>query len=144
MNRIEAAVAAFREGFSCSQAIFSSYAPDLGLERDTALKTASAFGGGMGRTGSTCGAVTGALMAIGLKHGRTRPDDEESKERTYALAREFMHKFTDKNGTIGCKDLLGVDIGTPEGLEQIREDPRFEEQCAGFVRSAAEILETLL
>jgi C_GCAxxG_C_C family probable redox protein len=144
MNRIETAVSAFKKGFSCSQAIFSSYGPGLGIDRKTALKAASAFGGGIGRTGATCGAVTGALMTIGLKHGRTRANDEQSRERTYALAQEFMKRFEEKNDTIICRDLLGVDISTPEGLKQVREDERFEELCAGLVRSAAEILETMV
>jgi len=144
MNRAEQAAALFKEGFSCSQAVFSVFAPDLGVDREKALKLASAFGGGIGRTGETCGAVSGAIMAIGLKYGRTRGDDEETREKTYALAREFMERFGAKNDTTRCKDLLGVDIGTPEGLQKIREDESYEEKCTGLVRDAVEILEDML
>lgn len=69
MNQSERAVACFKEGFSCSQAVFSTFAPQLGLECELALKVAGLFGGGMGRLGEVCGAVTGALMALGLKYG---------------------------------------------------------------------------
>jgi hypothetical protein len=64
MTKIEQAVAYFKEGFSCSQAIVAAYAPSLGLDRDTALKIASGFGGGMGRLAETCGAVTGSFMVL--------------------------------------------------------------------------------
>ena len=144
MDRADNAAALFKEGFSCSQAVFSVFAPDLGVDRETALKLAAAFGGGIGRTGETCGAVSGALMALGLKYGRTRGDDEETREKTYALAREFMERFGTKNETTRCKDLLGVDIGTPEGLQKVREDESYEEKCSGFVRDAVKILEDML
>ena len=67
MSKAEVAVDCFEEGFNCSQAVVSAFAPELGLDRETALRVAAAFGGGMGRTGETCGAVSGALMVIGMQ-----------------------------------------------------------------------------
>jgi C_GCAxxG_C_C family probable redox protein len=85
MTRIEESVAYFREGFSCSQAIVAAYAPSLGLDRDTALKIASGFGGGMGRLAETCGAITGAFMVLGLKYG-SAASDREAKEAVSQVA----------------------------------------------------------
>ena len=80
MDVVDRAGSGFEEGFNCSQAVFSAWAEELGLDRETALRVATAFGGGMGHRGDTCGAVTGAFMAIGLKHGRLRADDEETRD----------------------------------------------------------------
>ena len=88
-KRAEEAVACFKSDFSCSQAVFSVYAEQLGLDKQVALKISCAFGGGMARMAETCGAVTGALMVIGLKHGKARPDDNDARDRTYALAGEL-------------------------------------------------------
>ncbi|MFA5367047.1 MAG: C-GCAxxG-C-C family protein [Dehalococcoidia bacterium] len=144
MNRIDKAVSLFNEGFNCSQSVFCAFAVDMGVERDVALKTAQSFGGGMAQMGETCGAVTGAFMAIGLKYGRTRPDDDEAKRRTYALVREFVEKFRARNGSIICRELLGCDIGTPEGNRIAKNKELFSTVCPGFVRDAVNILEEIL
>ena len=117
-NRIETAVSRFAEGFNCSQAVFSAYAE--GLETETALKIASGFGGGMGRMAETCGAVTGAMMVLGLRFGAASPD-REAKELIYARIREFADRFKARNGSLDCRDLLGCDISTPEGLRDRQE-----------------------
>ncbi|MFA5054868.1 MAG: C-GCAxxG-C-C family protein [Dehalococcoidia bacterium] len=144
MNRIEQAVSLFNEGFNCSQAVFTTFAAEMGVERDVALKMAQGFGGGMGLMGETCGAVTGAFMVIGLKYGRTSVNDDEAKRKTNALVKEFVEKFKAKNGTIECRELLGCDIGTPEGNRIAKERQLFSTVCPGFVRDAAEILEMIL
>jgi C_GCAxxG_C_C family probable redox protein len=144
VNRIEKAVSLFQEGFNCSQAVFSTYAVEMGMDRDIALKVAQAFGGGMGQMGETCGSVTGAFMVIGLKYGRTSVDDDEAKTKTYKLVKEFTEKFKARNGTIICRELLGCDIGTPEGQRIAKEKMLVSTLCPDFVRDAAEILEVIL
>lgn len=139
-SRKNLALSRFSEGFSCSQSVLAAFAPDLGLELDPALRVAAAFGGGMGRTGRTCGAVTGALMALGLKYGATRGDDKATKERTYALAREFLARFEALNHGTGCSELLGVDISTAEGHSAARAADLFKTTCPALVASAAAIL----
>ena len=138
MNRPETAVACFKQGYSCSQAIFATYCG--ALDRDKALKIASGFGGGMARLGLTCGAVTGAVMAIGLKHGGAT-GAEAAKQKTYELVREFKQRFEARNGSLICKDLLGCDIGTPEGMAEAREKQLFQQRCARFVRDTVELVE---
>ncbi|KPK68456.1 hypothetical protein AMJ82_08160 [candidate division TA06 bacterium SM23_40] len=144
MKRVEAAADCFEKGFNCAQAILSTYGTELGIEREHALRVAGPFGGGMGRMGNTCGAVTGAYMVIGLKHGAARAEDRESKERAYALTREFAEKFRARHGSIICRELLGCDIGTPEGYRQARDEKLFTTRCPKFVRDAAEIVEELI
>ena len=140
----ERAVSGFEEGFNCSQAVFSAWAAELGLDRETALRVATAFGGGMGHRGDTCGAVTGAFMAIGLKHGRLRADDEETRDLAYGLVERFVQEFEGRHGSIVCRELLGHDISTPEGMEQVSQNNLAATRCPGFVRDAAEILNEIL
>lgn len=145
MSNTDLAVAHFEEGFSCSQAVLSAYAPALGLDRETALRIAGAFGGGMGRMGEVCGAVAGAMMVIGLKYGQTTVEDEQAKEKSYELAREFATRFRARNnGCIKCRELLGCEIDTPEGLRMAREKGLFTTLCPKFVYDAAKIVEQLL
>jgi len=144
MSKAPDAVSCFKEGFSCSQALLSTYASQLGLDREKALRLATAFGGGMARMGETCGAVTGALMLIGLKYGRVRADDQEAKERTYGLVTEFVKRFKARNGSIVCKELLGYDLSTPEGRRLIEEKGLIPTLCPKFVKDAAEIIEEIL
>ena len=142
-SKIENASACFEEGFSCAQAVLSTYGPGLGLERELALRVAGSFGGGMGM-GRTCGAVTGALMVIGLRRGKTVADDDEAKEACYNLAREFVAQFEARNGAITCKELLGYDISIPGEKEMAKEQGLFDTRCPELVRDAAEILEQIV
>jgi C_GCAxxG_C_C family probable redox protein len=144
MNRVERAVSCFKEGFSCSQALLSNYGEQFGLSREIALKVSGAFGGGMGRMGETCGAVTGAFMVIGLKYGKTRVEDEQTKEKAYSLVKEFVDKFKFRNGSIICRELLGCDISTPEGMKLAKEKKLITTLCPKFVQDAAEIIEQIL
>jgi C_GCAxxG_C_C family probable redox protein len=94
--------------------------------------------------GETCGAVTGAFMAIGLKHGKTRADDDESRERAYVFAQELAGRFRARNGTILCRELLGHDLSTEEGRDAVAEQNLFVTRCPRFVLDAAELLEEIL
>jgi C_GCAxxG_C_C family probable redox protein len=98
----------------------------------------------MARTGETCGAVTGSLMVIGLKHAKTRKHDDDSRELAYALAQELMDAFRERNGSLLCRELLGVDVSTPEGIAVVRAQDLFRTICPKFVKDAGEILEDLL
>jgi C_GCAxxG_C_C family probable redox protein len=141
MSKIETAVARFETGCSCSQAIFSTYAEGFGLDRQTAMKVSAGFGGGMGRLAQTCGVVTGAFMILGLKCGG---EDKDSREMAYQMVREFARRFEARHGSLLCKDLLGCDIGTPEGLQIVKEKNLRSAVCTELVRDAAEVLEEML
>lgn len=140
----EEAVSCFKEGFCCSQAVLSVYTEEFGLCRETALKIACGFGGGMGRMALTCGAVTGAFMVIGLKYGNVDANEKEIKEKTYGLVREFARRFEKRNGSSICRELLGCDISEPEGLRSAKENGLFTSVCPGLVQDAVGILEEML
>lgn len=141
-QKIETADALHQQGFNCSQAVFSTLAEPLGLDQATALKIASPFGGGIGRTGETCGAVTGALMALGLQAGFDEPD-RQAKDRVYGWTREFLRRFQQRYGGLACKALIGVDLSTPEGLQKAREQAVFSTRCTQFIAGAIEIAEQM-
>ncbi len=134
----------FRQGFSCSQAVLSAFSTTLGLDRSTALKIAQPFGGGMAQRGETCGAVTGAYMVIGLRHGRVQAEDVAARDRTYAVMRDFISRFLAAHGTLVCRDLLGYRLDDPDEHRRAEEDGKFDTLCPGLVRTAAEILEEIL
>jgi C_GCAxxG_C_C family probable redox protein len=140
MNEEKNALAFFKEGFSCSQAVVSTYGEQFGLDRDLALKISSAFGGGMGGMGEICGAVTGALMVIGLRHGRTHAKDKKAKKKTNGLVKEFSARFISLNGSIRCKDLLGVDMSTPEGAKLFKKKKLASSICPKFIHDSIRII----
>ncbi len=144
MNKPERAVALFKEGFSCSQAVLAAYGEQFDLKQELALRIAGAFGGGMGRMGETCGAVTGAIMVLGMKFGSTTAGDLKARENAYAVVREFVHRFKGRNVSTLCRELLDCDISTPEGMKRAKEEGLIKQTCPKFVKDAAEILDQLL
>jgi len=140
LSRAEEAKKQFEKGFLCAPAVLSTYSEQLGLDKALALKIACGFGGGIGRMGRTCGAVTGAVMAIGLKYGQVNLVDEESRLRTYTLVKGFIDKFTTLHGSIECKDLIGYDLSNSGELRLARESGVFQNKCPGFVYDSARIL----
>jgi len=143
MARADRAVENFRQGCNCSQAVLTAFAADYGMDETTAALVARGFGGGMGRTGGVCGAVSGAVMVIGLST-RAIEDAGEGKQRAYALVREFFRLFGERRPSIECRALLGYAIGDPEMYVLIKEQDLFETVCAGVIRDAAEVLEAIL
>jgi C_GCAxxG_C_C family probable redox protein len=131
-------------GYSCSQSVFASFAPGLGLDEASALRVAAAFGGGMGRMGEVCGAVSAALMALGLRYAALDPTDLESKEHLTCLAREFAERFRQNQGTLLCRELLGCDMNDPAAVQAAKEQGVFKARCPGFIQNAAEILAEMI
>lgn len=144
MDKKDIATACFKSGFNCAQSVISTFSQEYAMEQEQAFRVAAAFGGGMGRRGATCGAVTGAYMAIGLKYGAIVAEDKAAREKTYALVNQFAEEFQARNGALLCNDLLGVDVSTSDGREFARKEGRFDILCPKFVGDAAEILEEIL
>jgi C_GCAxxG_C_C family probable redox protein len=144
MNRVESAVEniATRK-MNCAQSVLTAFCDELGLDRSLAVKLAMGFGGGMGRTGRTCGAVTGAYMALGLKYKYQADKPQENKDRVYQLVRDFDEKFKRAHGSTLCKDLLSCDVSTPQGSATANEKGLFVSLCPKFVRTAVEIVEKM-
>lgn len=132
MTKVEEALNLFKEGFSCSQAIFAAYAKDLGMDYEMALKVSQAFGGGMGGMRGECGAVTGAYMVISLVHGRTKAEDSQARLKTFNLVKEFASRFKEVHGTTVCRNLLEGKSGTHYDM------------CSDYVKDACLLLDELL
>ncbi len=140
-DTVQRAVSRFADGFSCAQSVFSSFATEDGLAEDLALRLAAPFGAGFGRLGETCGALSGALLVLGLHYAKSRP---EYKDEIYAITREFIETFRQQNGALVCRELLGHDISTPEGLQAARAAGIFGKICPSVVEKTARALDDFL
>ncbi len=137
------AVKRFKKGFNCSQAVVGTFSEQFGLDCDKACQVATGFGGGM-RMGGTCGAVTGAFMVLGLKYGNSAAKDKEGKAKTYKQIEEYTKRFKTRNSSVACRELLGCDISTLEGMKKAKDNGLFSSICPRMVQDAAEILEEML
>ncbi|MFC2133725.1 C-GCAxxG-C-C family protein [Bacteroidota bacterium] len=144
MAKKETASALHEQGYACSQAVLATFADDLGIDKETAYKISATFGGGIGRTGETCGALTGAIMVLGLKYGSAELPDDLSKKELYETVSYFLDEFKEKHSTTLCKDLLGYDISIPEEYEKVKENGISNKKCPVFISDAVEILEDML
>ncbi len=146
MNERERAVELFKEGFNCSQSVFTAFAHRFGIDEDTAKKISAGLGGGIGRLREVCGAVSGAAMVIGSLASATEGEDAESKQRNYELVREFAERFTEENGSIICRELLGLDEQTEETAKPESRTAEYYKKrpCVELVECAARILEEMI
>ena len=136
---VQKAVSYFREGYNCAQSVLLTMQKFWNVESSLEPKVASAFGGGIGRRGSLCGALTGGIIAIGMKYGTNKPVVEE-REKVYSLALEFYNRFEKDCGGVLCRDLIGYDLTNPEELEKARNSNVFMDKCVHFIEKAVEIL----
>lgn len=126
----------FTSGLYCAESVVSALARAHGIESELLPKMATAFCAGMSRTGGTCGALTGAIMGIGLMLGRSSPD--ESVQPAYAATQKLIREFEQEFGSRECSVLLGCDLGTLEGQTTFRETG-LRKRCTGFTGRATEI-----
>lgn len=145
MKKYDEASKNFKDGLNCSQAVFATYSEELGLDKSSALKIASGFGGGIGQSGETCGVVTGAFMVLGLKFGSNSvTPDHESKKLPMDKVKLFREKFIDLYGSTNCKDLLGYDLTDPEDSAIVSENKLTKEICPKYIESACKLLEEMI
>ena len=143
-KKSDTAAEIFSKGFNCAQAVLEALSSEYGLDSVTAKKIAGAFGGGIAGNGDVCGAVSGALMLIGLKYGKYKEDDTASKENTYRIANEYMEKFKKEFGSIKCRDLIKYNLSIKEELLKAREAGVFKKICPEFVKRSVELVEEVL
>jgi len=144
MKKTDMALASFKSGFTCSSAVFSAFSDELGLDGKTAKKIACGFGAGISKSGNICGAVSGAIMVIGLRYGKTRVGDDAATDQTRLLVSEFLEEFTQRHGSVNCTELLGYNLGNASEYQNAREKKLFVTKCPELVRDAAAILEEIL
>lgn len=144
MGRSEAAKNLFLKGYNCTQSILYAFREELDLSEETALKISCGLGGGMGRQGEVCGAVTGGILVLGMRHGRMLNEDRTATETTYAKTQELMSLFTSKHGSCLCRQLLkGCDLSTKDGQSSFKENDYLNQICLNCVLSVVEILEQI-
>ena len=128
---------------NCAQSVLAAFAEDYGLEKEKALQAAVGFGAGMGRLQETCGAVTGAIIVLGLSSGFKESDGREKINDVYAKVRGLVNDFSARKGTVKCRELLGCDLLTDEGQKYFKEHS-LSKDCQGYVRLVCELLEKYL
>jgi C_GCAxxG_C_C family probable redox protein len=143
MNRPEKAEELFLSGYNCAQSVVLTFADDLKFSKELAQKMAAGFGGGMGKQQETCGAVTGAIMVLGLLKGEEVNNNDELKSATYGAVKDLTRAFVAVYKTTQCRDLIGCDLNTPEGSAKFKEEGIMENVCAGCVKKAVQIVEEL-
>ena len=133
----------FMQGIDCSQVVTGAFAEKMGMTEEQARKVSSCFGGGM-MCGETCGAVTGALMVIGMVYGHSREGDQSQKEIMAAKTGEFKKLFGEKYSSCICRELLGHDISKPGEMEKVLEKGLMFDFCPRVVEDTIDILEKIL
>lgn len=145
MTKAEKARQYFKEGYNCCQAVVLAFADEIGIDKKTALALSSSFGGGFGRLREICGAVSGMGIVAGLKYGYTSPEANANgkKAEHYALIQKLAKEFEEKNGSIICRELTGLEKGTHIPDERNKEYYK-KRPCDELVYDAAKILEDIL
>lgn len=133
--------ALFNDGFYCAECVVQAVADHYGLESELLPRLATGFCSGMARTGGTCGAVTGGVLALSLFLGRATA--ERPVEANYALVQAFVDGFRQEFGTLNCSDLLGCDLGSEAGQQQF-QDQDLQQRCRGYSGYAADMVSRLL
>ena len=145
MERSEKALEYFDNKFNCAQSVLSAFADELGLTEDESLRVACAFGGGIGRQQLTCGAVTGAAMALGLKFGKGKYDDDDKKLQTSNNTVILFEEFAKLNGSTSCRSLLdNLDMRDEAEYKVIVAKNLFHTNCRKYVADAVMIAEKII
>ncbi len=132
----------FRQGYNCSQAVVAAFSEELGIDRETALRLSSSFGGGMGRLREVCGAVSGMFMVAGLRYGYSDPKDSAAKAEHYSRIQALAQRFKEENGSIVCRELLGLKSGPDSPVPEQRTQGYYKKRpCAELVKRAAAIIQ---
>ena len=145
MNRADKAKELFEGGCNCCQAVFCAFLDETNLSEEDALRLSAGFGGGFGRLREVCGAVSGMTMVLSNKFASTDPNDHEKKKELYALVQKAAGDFREENGSIICRELLGLSEETSSPVPEKRTKEYYKKRpCAELVHCAAEIAEKYL
>ncbi len=138
------AVELFAGGYTCSVAVALAFGRGLGLDEATLYRAASGFAGGMGGLGQTCGALSGAVLVLGLRYAPQDPTDREIRQDAWALVRRFMRDFEAEAGSMRCAELIRCDLSSREAVASAREAGAFGRACPPLVALAGRLLERYL
>lgn len=145
MNKADRAEELFRMGYNCSQSVYAAFAEDLGMSVEEAAKRASPFGAGFGKLREVCGAVSGMVLVLGDLCGYQDPTDAAGKQALYALVQRLCGSFEKSEGSLICRELLGLAKGEDLAEPAVRTEEYYQSRpCVGACRRAAELLEAYL
>jgi len=139
----EKAVSYFNEGYNCAQSVLLAMSEHWKCKNELVPKIATGFGGGIGRCGSVCGALTGGVMAIGIKYGTNEPSVEK-RLKSYELAQTLYERFEKRHASVLCRELIGYTLFNAAELEKARREKVFEKKCSKLVGTVVEILLELI
>ena len=131
-------------GYNCAQSVATAYGTAFGIPEETLARISAAFGGGVSRSDNICGAVSGALMVLGLKYGAKNSSQPDAKAKTYAIGNEFINEYKRRHGSVSCTGLLGYNISIPEERKEAVEKKATAAVCPDVVRNAGKLLEEFL
>ena len=135
----------FLSGYNCAQAVFITYRDVAAMGEEAAATVSAPFGGGMGRLREVCGAVSGMTMVAGFLSPNAQPNDNENKKKLYSMVQALAEEFRLENGSIVCRELLGLDVKKEEATPEKRTEEYYKKRpCVELVGSATEILEQYL
>ena len=145
-KREELARQAFKEGYNCSQAMVAAFSDLIEMDKKTALRLASSFGGGMGRMREVCGTVSGTAFVLSALYGYSDPTDADTKAQLYADVQKVAGEFKEENGSVVCRELLGL---TKSGFDNPQPEKRTDKYykkrpCGELVKMSADILEKFI
>lgn len=141
------ALSLFHQGYNCAQSVFAAYAEDYGIPVEQALRLAASFGAGIGRMRETCGAFSGAILVIGLETGAVDGADAAGKQRNYEAVQQLAEQFREKNGSLLCRDLLGLsaDGNFSNARPEARTADYYKNRpCPELVGSTCDLLDDFL
>ncbi len=134
-----------RKGFNCAETVVWSLSSYWNLDVNTACVTG--LGGGIARTGATCGALAGAIVALGVKVGRVEPEDDEKKQLCYRLGQQVISRFREDMGSTACEDIIGFVLAGEGGAERYAaggfKDGKCKDAVETAVKAAIDVCEIL-
>jgi C_GCAxxG_C_C family probable redox protein len=145
MTRAERAVALHTAGSSCSQAAFTVFSKDLGIDETLAHRLSTGFGGGIGRKGHVCGAVSGGVLALSMLFGSHVGGEQDKKNKTYEEVARFIDEIEKRHGSSQCRTLLGgADLQTEEGKARVKAEGLGAKVCNPLIVEVVEYIEKVL
>jgi C_GCAxxG_C_C family probable redox protein len=146
MSLEEEAVKYFMDGYNCAESVLLAFLNSWSkyFRMGVTSAAASAFGGGMGRMGHVCGALSGGLIVIGLAVGRTEGKDDEGRKEAYSEAKRLFQSFQERWGALSCRELTGCDLSTREGFSKYRDLKIHETKCSEIVKDTVKTLTAIL
>ena len=140
-KRANQAVDYFKSGYNCAQSVLMAYADLFEMDLQTATRIAAPFGAELGRLREVCGSVSGMFMIVGLAVPADNPSDMESKTRNYALIQRLAERFREENGSIICRELLGLNVKQENPRPEMRTENYYKKRpCVKLVRFAATLI----